>query len=238
MSHRFVFALTALLSAMPLASAGAADEAQPPAAATILHLNERAERQMPRDELVLLLRVETTAKAPRDAQAEANRRMAAALDEVKKVATLSVETPAMNVFEIRETDRPPVWKATETLQLRSKDFAAALTLLGKLEDQGLLVSALNFDVSREALKGVEDALTAEALKRLRARAEAIAAAMGLAVDHVRRVQIGDAGEPGPRPLEYAIVRQRAAAMPAPAAEAGEAPVSVMVSAEVWLMPKR
>lgn len=236
MSYRIVFALTALLSGVPLVSAGAADEPQPPAAATILHLNERAERQMPRDELVLLLRVETTAKAPRDAQAEANRRMAAALDEAKKVATVSLETPSMNVFEIRESNKPPVWKATETLQLRSKDFAAALALLGKLEEQGLLVSALTFDVSRDALKGVEDALTAEALKRLRARAEAIAADMGLAVDHVRTVSIGDAGEPGPRPLSYA--RTLAVASPAPAAEAGEAPVSVDVNAEIWLMPKR
>lgn len=236
MSNRIVLALAALLWAAPFAAAGAADEAQPPAAATILHLSERAERQMPRDELELMLRVETTAKTPRDAQPEANRRMAAALDEAKKVATVSVDTPAMNVFESREKDKPPVWKATETLRLRSKDFAAALALLGRIEDQGLLVSALNFTVSRDALKGVEDALTGEALKRLRARAEAIAAAMGLAVDHVRTVSLSDAAEPGPRPMFYA--RQSAAAMPPPAAEAGEAPASVMVSAEVWLMPKR
>jgi predicted secreted protein len=164
--------------------------------------------------------------------------MPAALDAAKKVPTVKAETPAMNVFELREKDKPPVWKAAETLQLRSKDFAAAFELLGKLEEQGLLVSAMNFDVSRETLKNVEDALTAEALKRLRERADTIAGDMGLAVDHVRSVQIGDAGEPGPRPFEYAMMRQRAAAMPPPAAEAGEAPVSVTVNAEIWLMPRR
>ena len=237
MSHRIALAFASLLSALPVV-VRAADEPPPPAAATILHLSERAARQVPRDELVLQLRVEATAKTAGDAQAEINRRMPAALDAAKKVPAVKAETPTMNVFELREKGKPPVWKATETLQLRSKDFGAALELLGKLEEQGLLVSAMNFDVSREALKSVEDALTAEALKRLRGRADAIAGDMGLAVDHVRSVQIGDAGEPGPRPFEYAMVRQRVAASPPPAAEAGEAPVSVAVSAEIWLMPKR
>jgi predicted secreted protein len=238
MSQRTLLVLTALLAALPRISARAADAPQPPPAeATILHLNERAERQMARDELVLLLRGEATAAKARDAQAELNRRMAAALDEARKATAVKVETPAMDASEMRQKDKPPVWKASETLQLRSKDFAAALALLGKLEDQGLLVSAMRFEVSRDALKGAEDALTAEALTRLRQRADAVAAAMGLAVDHVRNLQVGEAGAPGPRPLAYAITRQREA-MPEPAADAGEAPVSVTVSAEVWLMPKR
>jgi predicted secreted protein len=237
MSDRIALALAALLSLLPLA-AGAADESQPPVAATILHLSERAERQVPRDELVLLLRVEATAKTARDAQAEINRRMPAAIDEAKKVASVKAETPAMNVFEVREPNKQPVWKATEALQLRSKDFTAALALLGRLEEQGLLVSALNFEISRDALKSIEDALTAEALKHLQIRAAAIAGDMGLSVDHVRSVQIGDAGEPGPRPLMYAGIAARAAASPAPTAEPGEAPVSVTVNAEIWLMPKR
>jgi len=237
MLHRIALPFAALLSLVPLA-ASAADESQPPAGTTILHLSERAERQVPRDELVLLLRVEATAKTAHDAQAEINRRMPAALDEAKKVASVKAETPAMNVFEVREPNKQPVWKATEALQLRSKDFTAALALLGRLEEQGLLVSALNFEVSRDALKGIEDALTAEALKRLQIRAGAIAGDMGLSVDHVRSVQIGDAGMPGPRPLVYGgMAAARAPASPPPAAEAGEAPVSVTVNAEVWLVPK-
>ncbi|HWG79737.1 MAG TPA: SIMPL domain-containing protein [Stellaceae bacterium] len=237
MSHRIAVAFAALLSALPVA-VRAADEPPPPAAATILRLSERAERQVPRDELVLLLRVEATAKTAHDAQAEINRRMPAALDEAKKIASVKAETPAMNVFEVREPNKQPVWRATEALRLRSKDFTAALALLGRLEEQGLLVSALNFEVSRDALKSIEDALTAEALKRLQIRAAAIAAGMGLSIEHVRSVQIGEAGEPGPRPLMFAGIAARATASPPPTAEAGEAPVSVTVNAEIWLMPKR
>ena len=238
MSHRIALAFAALLCLPPLA-ASAADDSQPPAATTILHLSERAERQVPRDELVLLLRVEATAKTARDAQAEINRRMPAALDEVKKVASVKAETPAMNVFEVREPNKQPVWRASEALQLRSKDFTAALALLGRLVEQGLLVSALTFEVSRDALRSIEDALTADALKRLQARAAAIAGDMGLSVDHVRSAQIGDAGEPGPRPLAYAgMAMARAPASPPPTAEPGEAPVSVTVNAEIWLVPKR
>ncbi len=235
MVNRPFLALAVLLTALPVA-AGAADPPQPPAGATVLHLSERAERQMPRDELQLLLRVETTAKTPRAAQAEANRQMAAALAEAKAVAAVKADTPQMNVFELREPNKPPAWKASETLELQSKDFDAALALLGKLEDQGLLVSALNFSVSPEALRSVEDSLTAEALKRLKTRADTVAADLGLAVEQVRTVFVGNAGQPGPRPMMAGAMRAEAA-MPPPAAAAGEAPVAITVSAEVWLVKK-
>ena len=236
MSHRIAFVLAALMSALPVA-VRAADEPQPPAAVTIIHLSEHAQRETPRDQLVLLLRAEATSKSARDAQAEVNRHMTAALDEVRKVAAVHADTPSMNVFEAWENNKPTGWRASESLRLRSKDFTAALALLGKLEQQGLLVTTMSFDVSPDALKGVEDGLTAEALQRLRARADAVAADIGLAVDHLRSVQIGSAGEAGARPLSYAIVRRRGE-MPAPAAEAGAAPVEVMVSGDVWLIPKR
>jgi predicted secreted protein len=235
MSYRIVFVLAALLAALPVAVR--ADEPQPPAAVTIVHLSERAQRETPRDQLVLLLRAEATAKSARDAQAEVTRRMTAALDDVKKVTAVHADTPSMNIFEARDGDKPTGWRASESLRLRSNDFTAALALLGKLEEQGLLVTTMSFDVSPDALKGVEDALTAEALQRLRARADSVAADMGLAVDHLRSVQVGEAGEAGTRPWSYAIVRQRNA-MPAPVGEAGEAPVEVVVSADVWLVPKR
>jgi len=237
MPHRIAFVLAALMSALAVV-AHAADEPQPPAAATIIHLSERAQRETPRDQLVLLLRAEATSKSPRDAQADVNRRMTAALDEVRKVAAVHADTPSMNVFEAREGNKPTGWRASESLRLRSKDFAAALTLLGTLEEQGLLVTTMSFDVSPDALKSVEDGLTAEALRRLRARADAVAADLGLAVDHLRSVQVGEAGTAGARPWSYAIMRQKGDAMSPPVGEAGDAPVEVTVSADVWLMPKR
>jgi predicted secreted protein len=235
MSRRLSIASVLLLLTVPFEAV--ADEAGLPAGATVLHLAERAERILPRDEVVAVLRVEMTGKTPPEVQAEVNRRMAAALEEAKKLATIRIETPSMSVYAIRDPKNGTMWTASESLQLRSKDFAAALALVGKLEDQGLAVSSLSFSISSDALTGVQDALTAEALQRLRTRAAAVAADLALAVDHIRTVTVGDAAAPGPQPRIMMAARAEAGASPPPAAEPGEAPVSVVVNAEVVLAPK-
>jgi predicted secreted protein len=233
MSHRLACVL--LILAVPTAAA-AADDSAPPAGATVLHLTERAERVLPRDEVVAVLRVETTGKTPREVQAEVNGRMATALDEAKKSSGVGADTPSMNVYETRDAKKGTVWTASQSLRLQSKDFGSALALVGKLEEQGLAVSSLTFDVSPEALAGVQDALTAEALRRIRGRAEAVASDLGLAVDHMKSVVVGNAAAPGPQPRAM-MADVASAVMPPPAAEPGEAPVSVSVNAEIVLAPK-
>ena len=233
MNRRLSVASILMILAAPIQAA--ADDSALPAGATILHLTERADRMLPRDEIVAVLRVETTGKAPREVQGEVNRRMAAALAEAKKAAAVKIETPSMNAYETRDPKKGTVWTASQSLRLQSKDFGATLSLVGTLEDQGLAVASLTFEVSPEALAGVQDGLTAEALKQVRARAEAIATDLGLAVDHVKTVIVGNAAAPGPQPR--AMMAGAPAAMPPPAAEPGEAPASIVVDAEIVLVPK-
>jgi predicted secreted protein len=233
--NRLSTASALLLLIAPIAAAAADDPARP-TGATVLHLSEHADRVLPRDEIVALLSVDAKGKTPLEVETEVDRRMAAALDEAKKSPAIQFDTPALDVSPDRgatyseSSSRGAVsWTAMESLELRSTEFAPILALVGKLEEQQLAFTSLSFTVSRQVLAGVQDPLTAEALQRLRARAEAVAADLGMAVDHIEDLVIGDAA---------AATGGSYAPEAVPAAKAGQAAVRVVVSAQVVLHPKR
>lgn len=101
------------------------------------------------------------------------------------------------------------------------------------------MSGLRFDLRRETARAAEDELTAEALQRLKLRAERAADALGLRVTGYRAIRLGAAGgEAPPRPMPRAAMADLAAAnAPAPIAEPGRATVRVSVEADVLLGPK-
>lgn len=230
------FGAAAVLAALLVAFPARADEPK-----TVLHLNQVAEHAVARDRLTIELRTEASGADPRLVQAEINRRMSAALGKARSVTAVKAATGTYDTYEMSPNGpdgqpRPkPQWHAAQTLSLATRDFAAALTLAGQLQADGLLVATMRFDVAPETLRHEQRALTDEALTALTMRAGQIAATLGLRVTRIESLTVGNALQPGggPRPLMMA----RAAAMPAPVAEAGEATVSVSIDADIALLPK-
>src|SRR6201987_207073 len=200
---------------------------------TVLHLNQTAERTVIRDLLRIELRVEETGADARSVQAAINRRMAAALDRVKQVQGVRVETASYNVGEERPKNGPPRWRGSQSVILTGKDADSMLKLAGALQSDGLSTSSLTYDISPETVRGAEQDLTDEALAALDHRAASIAARMHLAVVRFRDVGVGNA-ETGGRPAP----RLAAMAMAAPVAEPGEAMVRVTIEAVLLLAPPR
>ena len=146
---------------------------------------------------------------------------------------MRVETGSYAVGEERPQSGPPRWRGTQPLILTSKAADAALKLAGALQSDGLLMTAIAYEVSPEMLRGAEEDLTAEALAALDRRAESVANRMHLAVLRYRDLRVGNAetgGRPGPR---FAAM-----AMAAPSAEPGEATIRVTIEAELLLAAPR
>ncbi len=189
-----------------------------------------------RDRLTASLRVEANDADPARLQAEINRRMAAALDRAKAVAAVSVATGSYSVYEEQaKAGTAARWHGQQSLSLSAHDAAPLLALAGALQQEGLALSSLGYVLTPEAARSVEDELTNEALSRLRDRAARIAGALGMEVERLRDVQVGNADGTAPMPL---IRAGAMAAAPTPVAEPGDAVVSVSVSAEVLLAPRR
>lgn len=226
------------LGLLPALAAAQTTSPPLPDNATLLHLGEQAHRMVTRDELRAVLRVEAVDTDAAKLQAAINKRMQAAVARAKSVAGVTVATGGYSVYQEQPKDKPPRWHGMATLSLVGRDPAPLLELAGSLQQDGLVVSSLAYELTPEAARSVEDELTGEALARLKQRAERTAAALGLAVERIRDLRIGNAGGVPPVPRMMMLGGAAPAAAPPPVAEPGEAQVTVSVDAEVVLVPRR
>ena len=231
------FVVTLLLLPLP---AVAAETAGTPHDATMLHLSEQAQRQVPRDRLDAVLRVEGADADAARLQSDINKRLAAAVARAKSVAGVTLTTGGYYVYQDRPKEGPGQWRGSASLTLESKEAAPLLALIGELQQSGLVLSSLGYQLSPDAARAVEDQLTAEALARLRLRAQRVAESLGLTIVRIGDLHLGNAGgtPPMPRMFAAAAPSSMSAAATLPVAEPGEATVSVSVEADIELRPKR
>jgi predicted secreted protein len=209
--------------------------AQPaaPLAETTLHLGESAEVTRAPDEIVAVLRAEARAGSAAAAQEAVNRAIAAALDRARTVPGVRVATGG---YWTNRVEEGRAWQASQQLTLRGADGAALLDLVGALQQQGMAVSQLHWQLTRETARAAREEASRLALDALRRRADAVAAQLGMQVAGLREVRI-DAPDRAPRPAPMAMQAMRAAAAPPPAAVAEDIVVSATVEAVVVLRPR-
>ncbi len=213
-----------------------------PENATLLHVSEPAQRLVSRDQLRAVLRVEAVDADAAKLQADIDHRLAAALAKAKSVTTLRVETSGYSVYResgpsVVSKARSNQWHGSAGLSLIGQDAAPLLALVGELQKEGLVLSSLAYELTPAAARAVEGELIDEALSRVKERAQKIAATLGLSVERIRDLRVGNATgiQPGPRVFAQQMA---AASSPTPVAEPGEATVTVTVDADIVLVPKR
>jgi len=207
---------------------------------TVLTLGESAERAVPQDKLFVSLRAEATAPNAAAVQAEINKRMDAAIARAKAVQGVEVETGGYWTSEERPQGQPRRWRGAATLEISGTDFASVTALAGGLQEAGLAMSGMRFDLRRETARAAEDVLTREALARVQARAASAADALNMKIAGYRAIRVGAVNEQPPmRPvmMRAAPAMAMADAAPAPSAEPGRATVRVSVEADVLLEAK-
>lgn len=223
--------------------AAAASAAEPAKNATVLHLDQTAEESVTRDRIMVAMRAEALGNDPATVQADVNRRMTAALAEAKTVAAVEAASGDYRTYETSTTAAngkpgPPRWHAAQELFLVSRDFPTALALAGRLQDAGLAIGEMRFDVAPATLLAREQALTDAALHALTARAAAIAGALGLRVERIETLNVGNATQPGSGPRPFMMAARANSPAPAPpAVAAGSTSIAVTVSADIALAPR-
>jgi predicted secreted protein len=232
---RVAFGVALLSSILPVSAM--AETAVP----TVLHLSDTAHRSVPRDRLTIDMRTEATGTDPRLVQAEVNRRMAAALGKAKSTPAVTAASGSYYTYSFTPTGKdgkpapPEQWRAAQNLSLTSGNFAAELLLAGQLQADGLLISGMEFSVSPDALRAVQQALTQQALTEITTRAAQIAAVLDLKMTGITSLTVGTAGTEGHPPIAMmARAAGTAETMPPPAVAAGDSIVSVSIQADIRL----
>ena len=212
--------------------------ALPASADTNIHLDQQAQKIVPRDRLQADLRIEASGADSRGVQDEVNRRMGAALAKAHKVANLSVQSGGYSVYRDAPAKGAEVWRASQSLTFASKDFDAVLKLSGDLQNDGLLMSGLRYFLAPETLRAAQSELTAQALSALRDRAAEIAGNLGMSVAQYKEIVVGNASEgfEGRRPVMMAKAAFSSSGAPVatPEAEGGDSTITLAVQAEAVL----
>ncbi len=215
----------ALAAGIVLAHAGSA------AADTILHLSDTETVMAHPDELTATLRAEASGSSAAAAQQAVNTAIAAALARAKQVPGITAATEGYTAWQATQSQR---WQASQTILLRSRDAPPLLTLTGELQQHGLAISDLSWQLSPEASRSARDQAMRQALSGLRGRAEEAAGLLGLRFDQFQRVSIA---APQPVPFPRAMMAMAAAAPTPPSAQAQDVPVSATAEADAVLLPK-
>lgn len=201
----------------------------------LLQLGESAERLVTQDRLRAHLRIELGGNDPRALQGQVNQKMAAALDRAKAVAAVKAETQGYYVYEDKTLKRGQRWWGSQSLGLTSSDSGALLALVGQLQEDGLLVSGLGYELAPETRRKVERELVPEAIRRIKEAADTVARSLDLPKAEIVKIRLGDAPPQLVRGFGAPVMAMAdRAGAPPPVAEPGETTVSVRIEAEVSL----
>ncbi len=99
--------------------------------------------------------------------------------------------PRTDVWRFGPTsqDRAGRWQASQTVSLHSGDGAALLKLVGELQQMGLAVNQLAWQLAPETARKARHEATADALRALRGRADEAAGLLGLQFNSFKEVRL-------------------------------------------------
>ena len=170
-------------------------------------------------------------------QAQLKQALDAALTEARKVARpgqLEVQTGGFSLYP-RYAPKGGIsgWQGSTELIVQGRDTQAISQLTGRV--QTLSIARTGFSLSREAREKVEADVTAEAIARFRARADAAAKLFSFAGYTVREVAVSaDGGQMHSQPMLVRSQAMKASGDEALPVEAGKAVVTATVSGSVQM----
>jgi len=198
----------------------------------IVTVSASASAKVANDRMHAVLRAEADNADAGKAANDVNLRIGKAMAAARAVGGVDASSAGYSTWQVSEPNHPPHWRVVQSIALDGAEFATIAALVTRLQASGLLLSGLDFSVSRDARRAAENRLTGEAIRAWQARAQAAAQGFGAGSYRAGRVSIQTSEGGGPRPMFRAAA---AAAGPAPiSVEGGESEVTVSVSGEAIL----
>jgi predicted secreted protein len=229
MIPRTVLALAAGLAA-------SAAFAQTPAEPRFNQVDLQAEvtREVANDLMTATMVAEANDPSPAQVAAQINRATADALKVAAEFKTVKARSGFTNTFPVYDrAGKLTGWRGRSELRLESKDMQAMSTLIGRLQSS-LQLGGVQFAVSPEVRRQVQNELLTEAVAAFRERADIATKALGGRSYKIRRIGLNTGGfVPGPRPMmaERAVAAS-SPSVPPPAFESGTSMVQVSANGTV------
>lgn len=160
-----------------------------------------------------------------------NKTMDWALKTAKTKTKIEVRTGGYRTHPVYDKGKIRRWRATQELIVEGSDFAEMGGLIGQLQER-LQVTSINFSVSDEKRRAMEDELIMQALDAFKQRAELVRKQFAAKGYRVVDVSINTGGGQ-PAPLMRGLAMESASVAP-PALEAGASALTLIVGGTIEL----
>lgn len=229
--------LAAAACALALAGTGAAAQTLP-VPQNVVNLSASASVEVANDWLTIVFSTSREGSDAAAVQSQLKTALDAALAEARKAVRpgqLEVQTGNFSLHP-RYTPKGSMagWQGGVELVVEGRDTVAVAALVGKV--QTLTVQRVVFSLSREARQKVEADVSAQAIERFRARADAVSRQFGFGSYSIREVNVmADASAVMVQPRLRVQMAQAMAVDSAPLpAEGGKATVTATVTGSVQM----
>jgi predicted secreted protein len=195
-----------------------------------VNLQAQAEREIPNDQLIVMLAVEEEGKEAAKIANKINQDMDWALKIVGKKSEVDSRTQAYNTYPIYDKRTVIGWRAIQQLELKSTNITELSELVGKLQSR-LQVKNMRFSPTPETRVQYENELIEEAMIAFKQRVDIVKKHMDDKNVRIVNMHVNTGGGHN-RPI-YAESRMMAMdSKSAPAVEAGTSQITVTVSGSV------
>ena len=210
------------------------------AAQTVLNLSADGSNSVDPDRITAALAAQSSSPDAARAQEDVNQAMARALAAARAVPGVTATTGDYSVYQTTPSDgsQKAVFQASQNLQLSmaapgGAPAASFTALVGKLQQQGLLLNSLNGDLSDPAQEAAQQGAIDDAIRQIRAQAQAVAATLGERVGRIQTLNV-NINMPGPVMRAAPMMMMMAAAAAPPQAAPAKISVQANVSATIAL----
>ena len=229
---------TVICASAALALHSAYAQERLPPLADVLNLDATVSSEVAPDLAVVTLAVVREGTDVAALTQDVNQTLARAFAEAKSVPSVVAANSGYTTFPRYDSrggqSTRSGWQVRAEIILKSKDFAALGTLVGKLSTN-LQIAGSSFEISPELRAKEDAALIAGGARAFQEKASAAVKAFGYAGYSIRQITLGQAGQSGaPRPIPMmrgAALAQESAPVPL---ESGRVNLSLTVSGSVQM----
>ncbi len=197
----------------------------------IVNLQVSAEREIPNDEMVVLLATEYEGSDAVDLAAKVNSDMRWALEMIKKYSSVDAQTKNYQTYPAYRKQVLIGWHTSQQVMLKSKDISALSELVGKLQKR-LHVEQMNFDPSKETRVNYENELIGEVMQAFLTRVNIVKEHMPAKNHRIIELNIDTDGYHPPEMYARGTMTDSMEMIGDPAFEAGTSTLNVIVSGAV------
>src|SRR5690606_37255476 len=127
----------------------------------VINLQAQAEREIPNDQMIVILVAEHEGSNASSISQEINRDMKWALEIIKTYERMDAKTGNYQTWPVYNKQTITGWRSSQQVEIKSKEIAGLTELVGKLQEK-LQVRQMNFSPSDDSRKQHENELIEEA----------------------------------------------------------------------------